>query len=225
MENFNKLEMITLTGKIVLITGLHIGASNDSVQIGGIDSAVIRDPRTQMPYIPGSSLKGKLRSLAEWSNQAVLNKMLSREKKGDPCNCGLANCPVCVVFGSTGAVKGTDRGPTRLIVRDAVLPEGAEVYFEDKVENSIDRLKGSASNPRHIERIAPGAEFDFSMSYKILKDSDKALFKSVVLNAMGLLEKDYLGGSGSRGYGKIQFKELVYNGKTYGSLEDLIKVL
>jgi CRISPR-associated protein Csm3 len=222
MAEFNKMELITLEGEIDVITGLHIGASNDTVQIGGIDSAVIRDPRTGLPYIPGSSIKGKLRSLAEWSNPEVLRRIQNAKKPGEPCSCGRADCPVCVVFGATRSEETLDRGPTRLIVRDAVL-KGTDFEFEDKVENMINRIKGTAEHPRHIERIAPGAEFLFSISFRILREQDRQLFSSIVLTSMDLLEKDYLGGNGSRGYGRIEFKNLMFEGKLYDNLKDLMQ--
>ena len=55
-----------LTGQIELLSGLHIGSGNTEIHIGGTDNPVITNPITQQPYIPGSSIKGKMRSLLEW---------------------------------------------------------------------------------------------------------------------------------------------------------------
>ncbi len=225
MSEFKTMELWTLEGIIEVKTGLHIGAGKDEIQIGGIDSPVIRRPGTNEPYIPGSSLKGKLRSLAEWSTPGVMETII-KEKTGKPCNCGKTDCPVCVVFGTTAAAKSDEqRGPTRLIVRDAILVPNSKYYYEDKTENVINRIKGKAEHPRHIERVAPGAKFEFSMSYKVLKNSDKQYFKNILLNSMRLLEQDYLGGNGSRGYGKIKFVEIKYKGKKYSNLDELFSEL
>lgn len=141
-----KLEKkIFMKGKIVAVTGLHIGGSNQGLAIGGADSPVIRDPLTMVPYIPGSSLKGKMRSLLE--------KQLDKSPNGRPCDCG--SCVVCKIFG-TSANKAKE--PGRLIVRDAfmsntsrnVLENSANTdmpYTEVKTEASIDRITSSA-NPR-----------------------------------------------------------------------------
>ena len=83
-----------ITGKIVVKTGLHIGAGNDKVEIGGMDNPIIRNPLTREPYIPGSSIKGKMRSLMEWKLEKI------DMKKGGPCACGKPDCPICRVFGS-----------------------------------------------------------------------------------------------------------------------------
>ena len=57
------VRIYTITGTIETVTGLHIGAGKDSIEIGGMDNPVIKHPHTGEHYIPGSSLKGKVRSL------------------------------------------------------------------------------------------------------------------------------------------------------------------
>ena len=59
-------DMQVIEGDLELVTGLHIGAGNDEIRIGGIDNPVLKHPYSGQPYIPGSSLKGKVRSLLEW---------------------------------------------------------------------------------------------------------------------------------------------------------------
>ena len=114
-----QLKIKTLSGKIKVETGLHIGAGNDVIEIGGMDNPIIRNPKTKMPYIPGSSVKGKMRSLMEWK----LGKVA--QNNGKPCSCG--KCEVCRVFGVSAANRSDEeeqagqRGPTRLIVRDAEI--------------------------------------------------------------------------------------------------------
>ncbi|MFP3091136.1 type III-A CRISPR-associated RAMP protein Csm3 [Treponema sp. TIM-1] len=209
-----------LSGQIVVKTGLHIGAGNDKIEIGGMDNPIIRNPLTREPYIPGSSLKGKMRSLLEWH----LGKV--QDNKGKPCNCGKADCPICRVFGSANNSKDSDEskeskekhqtGPTRLIVRDAFLSaedkkkmDDGKAIVEEKYENSINRITAWA-NPRPIERVVPGVKFDFELVYRIINTNDDGKtdttnFDTVVLKALKLLKNDYLGGGGTRGNGRIDF--------------------
>lgn len=210
-----QIALKTLTGKVLVKTGLHIGAGNDKVEIGGMDNPIIRNPLTYEPYIPGSSIKGKMRSIVEWKFDKL------KDTGGKPCSCGKANCEICRVFGSAKmkSEEAKDRGPTRLIVRDAVLTKewkekfknGASIV-EEKSENSLNRITAEA-NPRPIERVVPGVEFDFEISYRVLDtgdngDLDNKYFKDVVLESLKLLQNDYLGGGGSRGNGQIEFKDL-----------------
>lgn len=204
-----------ITGKIIVKTGLHIGAGNERVEIGGMDNPIIRNPLTREPYIPGSSLKGKMRSLIEWRE----NKLA--DTNGAPCNCGKENCKVCRVFGAANKnEKENKRGPTRLIVRDAVLTnEWSEKFskegrplIEEKNENALNRITASAT-PRPIERVVSGVEFDFEILYRIIDTDDggkidEENFSHVVLASLSMLENDYLGGGGTRGNGRISFSNL-----------------
>lgn len=210
-------------GKIVVKTGLHIGAGNDKVEIGGMDMPVIKNPITHEPYIPGSSIKGKMRALLEWKE----NKVDAAD--GKPCGCGKSNCCICRVFGVSNSgnkeeekEKAWKRGPTRLIVRDAELSsESREKYernslFEDKIENGLNRVTAEAT-PRHIERVVPGVEFNFELVYRVIdtgngSTEDEGYFNTVVKQGLKLLQNDYLGGGGSRGNGRIEFKGLEENG-------------
>lgn len=202
----------TLKGKLIVKTGLHIGAGNDVVQIGGVDSPIIKNPSNGEPYIPGSSIKGKMRSLMEWNLEKVT------DFKGEPCKCGDSKCPICRVFGCANddKNKNTDRGPTRLIVRDAILSKESKqknILTEEKAENNINRITAKA-NPRFIERVVPGVEFDFEISYRVIDTGDdgkidKDYFNEVVLKSLKMLQDDYLGGGGTRGNGQVEFKDLV----------------
>lgn len=205
-----------ITGIICCITGLHIGGSAETIEIGGIGNPIIRHPINDFPYIPGSSLKGKIRSLLEW----YLDKV---EPDGSVHKwCGDNECPICRIFG-TSAGEESQTGPTRLIVRDAILTEESQkklielrekkglLYAEAKWENVINRLNASA-NPRQIERVPAGIEFTFEMTYRVFdgineqgKNIDEELFKNVE-KGLELLQQDALGGSGSRGYGKIEIE-------------------
>ena len=213
-----QIKIKRLSGQIKVETGLHIGAGNDEIEIGGMDNPIIRNPKTKMPYIPGSSVKGKMRSLMEWKLDKV------SPSNGKPCSCGV--CPVCRVFGVSAANKDEEkdkakqRGPTRLIVRDAELSKQSwEKYNEDgtplveeKHENTINRITAEA-NPRPVERVVPGTLFDFELSYRVLDtgdngEEDDKNFNEIVLYALAMLQLDYLGGGGSRGNGKISFINL-----------------
>lgn len=199
---------IIIRGKIECLTGLHIGAGKDTMEIGGVDSPVVRDPVSRLPYIPGSSLKGKMRSLLEFATGKVGN--------GDIHTCNRADCEVCRPFGSS-AQEARTCGPTRLLVRDAYPDEETKKKWEDldselmftemKSENYIDRIT-SAANPRFIERVVKGSKFDLEMVYGVYDvdgHNDLDFFEQVVL-AMRMFEDSSLGGNGSRGYGQVRMK-------------------
>lgn len=210
-----------LSGAIHCVTGLHIGGSTEGIEIGGVDNPVLKDPLTEMPYIPGSSLKGKLRHLLEWSLGKFSIKYEEKDGKRKivavgPCDCG--ECVACKVFGVTPQTAKTDEeamtGPTRLTVRDAFPTEatkqkwqewlGEGVYTEIKTENAIDRVTSEA-NPRPMERVPAGSVFAFEMIFDVYRDEDRGLLKSL-FTAMRLLENSALGGSGSRGHGQVRFE-------------------
>ncbi len=213
------LGKVILRGTLKLETALHIGAQTETMEIGGIDNPVLKDPRTGKPYIPGSSLKGKLRSLwerayyedekREKSWDKFFNRKIGPYVRVHVCESWetARKCPVCRLFGSSGdANKGNF--PARLIVRDLHLKnEDIEIdkLLDVKYEAAIDRVT-SAANPRPMERVLPGTEFVFELVYNVedLEDLEKDI--SNLFKAMKLLEDDYLGGSGSRGYGKVSFK-------------------
>jgi len=203
-----------IEGAIEVITGLHIGGSTTMIEIGGKDNPVIKHPITKEPYIPGSSLKGKMRSLLEWQLGKIDTNQGSKDCGDVHKWCNDKSCPICVIFGTSADEAGL--GPTRLIVRDAVLDEDYKQgqkeknsswtvldLTEDKYENTINRITARA-NPRNFERVISGAEFKFSMSYRVFDNDDEKLFEHV-LEGLKLIEKDALGGAGSRGCGQIRF--------------------
>lgn len=216
-----------ISGKIVLLTGLHIGAGKDTIEIGGIDNPVIRHPHTKEPYIPGSSLKGKLRFLMEWAFDKVRGD--GKPWGSDDSDEGGRQTferddQVLRIFGTAAKKDRWDGGPTRLIVRDAHLNAGWRAkamdlnwsLTEDKTEVVIDRIQGKAYErigPRQTERVPAGAEFDLAMSFRLYDvGSDGGRRDRECLNwllqGLSLVEQDALGGSGSRGYGRIDFREL-----------------
>jgi CRISPR-associated protein Csm3 len=223
---------VFIQGNIKAVTGLHIGGAAGALAIGGVDSPVIRDPLTNRPYIPGSSLRGKMRSLTEKVAGAELNFFISRtrgkEVRIHVCDDAdrYRDCRVCPVFGVTGDSPAS--APTRLIVRDVFLGDASAKaleeaqtdlpYSEVKWEATIDRVT-SAAVPRQIERVPAGAVFEeFEMVYSVYDGADLDRLATVI-EAMQLLEDDYLGGLGSRGGGKIAFEGVkIYtrNRKDYG---------
>ncbi len=200
------LEFKKITGTLELLSGLHIGAGKDSIEIGGVDMPVIKDTRTQEPYIPGSSLKGKMRSLLEWKLGEIGSDGKIKEASQDDT--------VARIFGHTN--KNLKLGPTRIIVRDAFLnkeslkelaQEGIS-RTEVKYENTINRITAAAT-PRQLERAIAGLKFDIEIIYKIfdIDDGGKTDRQNLeyVKQGLKLLELDALGGGGSRGSGKIKF--------------------
>ena len=203
-----------ITGKIKVLTGLHIGTSGDFSAIGAVDNIVIRDTVTSKPIIPGSSLKGKMRYL------------LSRTKYNDNSTLTMPNIKeehdeIKRLFGASEPVV-----LSRLQFFDMLLREkdyGRDVefdlpYTEIKYENTIDRGTGIA-NPRQQERVPAGSEFDFRLIYNVentqnMEEEVKRDFENI-LSILELLEDDYLGGHGTRGYGRVQFENLKLTEKVY----------
>ena len=193
---------IKFSAQIRLETGLHIGASNAFAAIGAIDSPVIKDPITNLPIIPGSSLKGKMRTLLA----KVYNEKVA-EKPSDDSDI------LSRLFGNSNDERFK---MGRLIFRDAFLSNADELdslgvrsYTEVKFENTIDRITAEAK-PRQIERAIRNSTFDFELIYEITDENENQVeedFK-VIRDGLKLLELDYLGSSGSRGYGKVAFENL-----------------
>jgi CRISPR-associated protein Csm3 len=204
-------EIKEIKGKIYIKTGLHIGAGNDEIKIGGIDNPVVKNPLTNEPYIPGSSLKGKIRSLIEWQFGLSPdgNPVDVQNQKNETAK------QVAKLFGNGKTIKdeklAKEIGPSRLSFADCNLLNKDELLrknalTEEKVEVKIDRLTGTVGRggPRHMERVPAGAVFGFSITL-LEFENDKNLDALLALG-MKLLELTNLGGSGSRGYGKIEFE-------------------
>ena len=215
---------VVLTGQVVALTGLHIGTSKESLEIGGVDMQVVRNPVDRVPYIPGSSLKGKMRSLWEKVRGKRFETRLKDDK--DPAKrvfihtCDDTNCEVCSIYGTTGDT--TKDAPTRLMIRDipldkSSLPETVVDFTEVKWEAAIDRVT-SAASPRQMERVPAGAVFaPLEIVFSIYGPADVNRFAHV-LTGLQLVEDDFLGGQGSRGSGKVRFEELrlmLRGGKEY----------
>ncbi len=225
---------IVITGVLQALTGLRIGGAGAGMEIGGVENVVVRDPVTGRPYLPGSSLKGKMRSLLTRALGKPLRFLVQPRRNTPPIRIhwceseaeyygGGASCPLCRAFGVAGQRAFE---PVRLIVRDGRLLEELEMlddqgqpvrkrwaevttdlpYTEVKWEAAIDVLT-AAANPRPMERVPPGARFEVEMLLSVYDAHDREVFRTVLLG-MRLLEDDYLGGSGSRGYGQVAFRDL-----------------
>lgn len=199
------LAKIRFSGNLEVESGLHIGASSAFAAIGAIDSPVIKDPVTNLPIIPGSSLKGKMRTLLARSyNQRIAETPNDDDER------------ICRLFGAStgGGRDGQSPIAGRLIFRDSFLAnkdelmdKGLSTFTEDKFENTINRTTMIA-NPRQIERVVRGSKFAFELIYDVVDPTEVDEDLEMILAGLKLLEFDYLGGSGSRGYGKVAFKDL-----------------
>ena len=221
---------IFLKGTINALTGLHIGGNTGELDIGGIDNPVIRNAFNRQPYIPGSSLRGKMRGLLDRHFEKQLNQPIGRDVRIHGCKTPTEynRCQVCQAFGV--APQGELRGktmPTRVIVRDTFLTRASlkaldkadtdTDFTEIKTEVAIDRIT-SAATPRQQERVPAGATFGpFQIVHSLYTQDENGKgnqlqnelqFFDTVLTGMELLEDDYLGGSGSRGSGQIAFENL-----------------
>jgi CRISPR-associated protein Csm3 len=232
------LGKLILEGEIQCKTGLHIGAGKGSLEIGGADNPVVKDA-FGIPYIPGSSLRGRLRSLLEQTlGLAVPNELVYLSKrKGQEVRIHQSDRPddeVCVLFGRnpgriervTGeAMEAGVATPARLTVYDgpllvdSITPQMRENLDDEltevKSENAVDRITSQA-NPRTLERVPAGARFRFRMILDVLCPEDRPLLARVA-EALRLLEDDTLGGGGSRGSGRISLNALtlIWRSKDY----------
>lgn len=192
---------IEISGTIEIVTGLHIGGSSAFSAIGAVDSPVVMDTRTNQPMIPGSSLKGKMRALLAKQYNIDIAKTAD-----DDAEC-LTN-----LFGSSKAKK-----ESRILFTDMFLDNldelkrvGLTGATEVKFENSISRMTAVA-NPRQIERVVRGSQFPMQLIYEYSDNIDEETLLQdfrILKEGFKLLEYDYLGGSGSRGYGRIKFLDL-----------------
>lgn len=204
-------ENFVIKRELVCETGLHIGGANDAINIGGADSIIIRDSVSDLPFIPGSSLKGKLRSLLELNDKKSIQSVLEKKGKSSTDEDSIA----VKIFGISSDKKNNLKYPTRLIVRDSFPTEESIKLWEKqeevvrgselKWENTIDRIT-SRANPRSLERIPKGSSFIFEFIFSVYEEDENNLMG--LFEAMRLLEDNYLGGSGSRGYGKVKFANI-----------------
>lgn len=231
---------LILEGDLECQTGLHIGAGKGSLEIGGADNPVVKDA-FGLPYVPGSSLRGKLRSMLEQSSGLATPSELVylSKRKGQEVRIHQSDRPddeICLLFGrnpgrmdrvSGEALESSTASPARLTVYDAPLvsesitPQMRENLDDEltevKSENAIDRITSQA-NPRTLERVPAGARFHFRMILDVLCNEDRALVPRLI-EGLRLLEDDSLGGGGSRGSGRVRLSglQMVWRGRGFYS--------
>lgn len=211
-----KIDYHEITGTIHCVSGMRIGGSDELLQIGGTDLTCIKHPVTLKPYIPGSSIKGKMRS----EHEQKLGKFGGRDDS-EPCGCAKTDCLICRVFGPHK--KAThDLGPSRIVVRDAQCTCGGET--ELKSENVIDRRTGTALHPRKVERVAAGSDFalrigiqiwDQDASVKYAGRSGADALVEFVKDGLKALRQTGLGSGISKGSGEIEFRDLKLDGASF----------
>jgi CRISPR-associated protein Csm3 len=191
---------IQITGTIVVKTGMHIGGSSAFAAIGAVDSPIVKDAMTNLPMIPGSSLKGKMRALLAKEYNTDLAK---KPDEDHPCLLRLFGCA------AKGQVKRS-----RVLIADMIMKnerelreQGLQSLTEIKFENTINRATAVA-NPRQIERAIKGSEFGLDIIYEAETEEEILEDMKILAEGFKLLQYDYLGGSGSRGYGKISFEDV-----------------
>jgi CRISPR-associated protein Csm3 len=220
---------LILEGEMHCETGLHVGAGKGSLEIGGADNPVVKDAHGR-PYVPGSTLRGRIRALLEQATgMAVPSELVFISKrKGQEVRIHQSDRPddeICVLFGRSpgrmekvggGDIDSNHATPSRLSVFDAPLVAESitaqmretldDELTEVKSENAIDRITSQA-NPRTLERVPAGARFRIRMVVDLMCPEDGTL-PALVLQGLRLLEDDALGGGGSRGSGRVSFDNL-----------------
>ncbi len=225
-------------GEMRCETGLHVGAGKGSLEIGGADNPVVKDAHGR-PYVPGSTLRGRIRALLEQATgMAVPSELVFISKrKGQEVRIHQSDRPddeICILFGRSpgrmekvggGDIESSFATPARLSVFDAPLvPESITAQMREnlddeltevKSENAIDRITSQA-NPRTLERVPAGARFRVRLVLDVLCAEDSVL-PALVVQGLRLLEDDALGGGGSRGNGCVRFDnlKLTWRGKDY----------
>lgn len=210
-------KFVKLTALLRAESGVKVNAMNMDIGPGGLDTEVVKNPLTGKPYIPGSSLKGKMRYMLE-------RKYGTKNSRGDeninnkgvtmPCGCGKKGCVICTLFGSHMNMNA-ECGPGRLKVRDLNLTdEFAEIstdkLLEARAETMIDRKTGTAANGslRQIERTSSGIEFNLEMTIEIYQGDDENKLISTIKEGLKMVEASGLGGSTSRGYGRVSIEDI-----------------
>jgi len=213
------IHIFDIRGQILTQTGLHIGGGKDSIQIGGMDQPIIKHPINGQPYIPGSSLKGKMRSMLETVFFAHLIET-NGKNEGMPIK---VDCSVSRLFGTSNDENSPEMGPTRIAMRDAYLSERdcadfeeGNLVMEEKFEVAIDRIRGTAmrSGPRPLERVPSGVKFDLNIALKQYEGDGEELL-DLVKKGLRLIELDGLGGGISRGSGQVSFENLKIDGQSF----------
>lgn len=199
---FEKLEKrIIISGTLEALTPLHIGSGKPEVEIGGVEMPVLTDPKDQ-PYIPGSSLKGRVRAETE---------SIARKKGLEVCKppqvdnmCGSTKdsidklCVCCRIFGTAGRRISF---ASKVKFRDAYPLDRVKALLE-RTGIAIDRETGTVARGAlyNIQAVPAGTKFGLEIVGENLSDDELKLLKS----ALKSVEDSALGGSSTRGFGKIK---------------------
>ena len=205
-------KIIEFNGTMTIKSGVHIGGNDNGTKVGGCDNPVIRNPLTNDPYIPGSSIKGALRSCAE-KMPAYAGKI----RNGKPCGCGQETCMVCKLFGAHMNMRAAS-GEPRLIVRDMnlspdfldrVMESGGSRsdIIETKTSTMIDRSTNTAAGGHlhNMERVAAGTVFDRSLSHKVMDKDNEAELINFFKKCLSIVEATGIGGKVTSGSGQVEF--------------------
>ena len=199
--------------ELVTITGMHIGGTDTFSAIGAVDSPVIRDARTGHPIVPGSSLKGKTRSLLARSSAKDIENMPDFDQDEES---------IKRLFGSSNPVRAA-----RAQFADCFLINYEEMkqtgLTEVKTENAIQRAS-SVANPRQIERVVPGVKFGVRITYNKMDEQQTKEDLQLLAKGMKLLQMDYLGGHGSRGSGRVSFRHFSVTDENGQEQEELARI-
>ena len=247
-------KVLLLEGNLVAETGLRIGTGKASLTIGDIDMTTVKDPKTGLPYIPGSSIKGKLRSTITKMKKDLAPLKEYYESKGKSeaqlkelgwkkiqdiwiHDCSKTECEICTVYGSSA--ENNTRGPTRIKVFDAPAVgiwkdekinqiHNPDELLEIKSENTLDVLTAH-SVPRTVERVSAGTVFKFKLAFEVYNDEDEKLFTQYVIDPLKVILREGIGSSTSRGYGKLRLENVtikeVIGKKGEGITEEIKKAV
>lgn len=204
------LGKVIIEGKITLKTGMHISAGNEFTAIGSVDNVIVRDALTKRPYIPGSSFKGKMRYLLAraYANNAKLSKIeeepqqISRLFGQSGNSIVLSRLQFFDIFMNEESVERLQKIDTGLFLTEV------------KYENTINRITAEA-NPRQLERAVAGSVFDFKLCYNVENEDELEEDIKNIKTCIEMIEDDYIGGHGSRGYGRVKFSDWDFEYKEY----------
>lgn len=186
---------ILIQCNLVVKTGLHIGAFSAFSAIGAVDSLVVRDPMTGLPIVPGSSLKGKIRTLLARSLANDIENMPDHDHD---------DLQVLRIFGSASPPRCARLQFADCFVTNMDKMEVVGVT-EVKAENTINRHT-SVAMPRYIERVTAGTEFGVNIVYDVLDAGETEEDMKLFTKGFKLLQLDYLGAHGTRGSGRVSFR-------------------
>lgn len=221
-------DIFRLRARLHLVSSLNIGTGPGELLVGSVDSSTLRNPITSLPYIPGSTLKGRMRGLLE--SVAAVPTRFSTQRNAPGTNQNPVHESIEALFGpspkSLASRRFTVGGSTRLSFWDCPVNQewsseqqaaGVDI-LERRTELEIDRGTGQTiGRPRLTECVAAGAIFDFNATLSVFEDEE---LLPLVLDGLKLLEWEGIGSGTSRGRGRLHFEDLRANGVELQALLD-----